>query len=369
MKILFLCGSLEPGRDGVGDYTRRLAGELMRLGHSVSVIALKDREVKTVENTCQKMEEQNIPVIRIPYMFPNTHRYSIVNKHITCYDWDWISWQFVIYGYHKRGLPFDLPKQIKKIKSKARWNIMFHEIWTGIYREAPFRFRIYGILQKYIIRQILSIIKPNIITTQSAVYQQMLENLTTEKIYRLALFGNIPVIEYNRTEYKQNKSTVKIIVFGSIYPVENFMEFCDWITEEKSSTSKNIELYFVGKNGQELGKWIDIMEKHNIPFKILGEQNEETISHIMSESSAGLGTTPYPLIEKSGSVAAMLEHDLPVICLSKKWTPRKHILFDIEIPVVIWSNNLKINKIINMPPYRKNSLKNIASEFINLLKL
>lgn len=27
MTILFLCGSLEPGRDGVGDYTRRLAGD------------------------------------------------------------------------------------------------------------------------------------------------------------------------------------------------------------------------------------------------------------------------------------------------------------------------------------------------------
>jgi hypothetical protein len=24
IKILFICGSLEPGKDGVGDYTRRL---------------------------------------------------------------------------------------------------------------------------------------------------------------------------------------------------------------------------------------------------------------------------------------------------------------------------------------------------------
>ena len=37
MKIAFLCGSLEPWRDGVGDYTRRLAGDLQACGHQVLV--------------------------------------------------------------------------------------------------------------------------------------------------------------------------------------------------------------------------------------------------------------------------------------------------------------------------------------------
>jgi Trk K+ transport system NAD-binding subunit len=46
MKIAFICGSLEPGRDGVGDYTRRLAGELVKQQHEVLVIAFNDRQIK-----------------------------------------------------------------------------------------------------------------------------------------------------------------------------------------------------------------------------------------------------------------------------------------------------------------------------------
>ena len=43
MKLLFLCSSLEPGRDGVGDYTRRLAGECLRQGHEVRLLSLNDK--------------------------------------------------------------------------------------------------------------------------------------------------------------------------------------------------------------------------------------------------------------------------------------------------------------------------------------
>ena len=44
MKILFFCGSAEPGKDGVGDYTRRLCGELLRIGHETQILSLFDRE-------------------------------------------------------------------------------------------------------------------------------------------------------------------------------------------------------------------------------------------------------------------------------------------------------------------------------------
>lgn len=43
MKFLFICGSLEPGKNGVGDYTRRLAGECIRMGHDAMILALDER--------------------------------------------------------------------------------------------------------------------------------------------------------------------------------------------------------------------------------------------------------------------------------------------------------------------------------------
>jgi hypothetical protein len=43
MKLLFITGCLEPGKDGVGDYTRELATECARRGHAVFLISLNQQ--------------------------------------------------------------------------------------------------------------------------------------------------------------------------------------------------------------------------------------------------------------------------------------------------------------------------------------
>ena len=48
MNILFICGSAEPGKDGVGDYTRRLCGELLRTGHRTRILALCDNHASFI---------------------------------------------------------------------------------------------------------------------------------------------------------------------------------------------------------------------------------------------------------------------------------------------------------------------------------
>jgi hypothetical protein len=45
MKVLFICGSAQPQRCGVGDYSRRLAGELIRQGHKASIVSLMDADI------------------------------------------------------------------------------------------------------------------------------------------------------------------------------------------------------------------------------------------------------------------------------------------------------------------------------------
>ena len=46
MVILFLTGCLQPGKDGVGDYTRLLARECIRQGQACCLIALDDPYVR-----------------------------------------------------------------------------------------------------------------------------------------------------------------------------------------------------------------------------------------------------------------------------------------------------------------------------------
>ena len=54
MKIIFLCNSLEQGCDGVGDYTRLLACELISKGHTASAIALNDKFTSVKLESIQK---------------------------------------------------------------------------------------------------------------------------------------------------------------------------------------------------------------------------------------------------------------------------------------------------------------------------
>jgi hypothetical protein len=53
---------------------------------------------------------------------------------------------------------------------------------------------------------------------------------------------------------------------------------------------------------------------------VLGLQSSETVSKVLADASHGISTTPIELADKSGSIAAMREHGLPVICLSNPWS-------------------------------------------------
>ena len=69
MRIAFLCGSLEPGRDGVGDYTRGLAEELQRQGHEVIIIALRDRFITQPVVSDGETSDDSIKILRLPSEF------------------------------------------------------------------------------------------------------------------------------------------------------------------------------------------------------------------------------------------------------------------------------------------------------------
>ncbi|MEM9143625.1 MAG: hypothetical protein AAGA86_11600, partial [Bacteroidota bacterium] len=69
--------------------------------------------------------------------------------------------------------------------------------------------------------------------------------------------------------------------------------------------------------------WVDGFKSEGLGVKDLGILPEDRISEELYKSSLGITTTPMAQIEKSGTVAAMLEHQLPVICVARQWTPKR----------------------------------------------
>ena len=362
MKILFICGSLENGRDGVGDYTRRLAGEIIRQGHSASIIALNDKHISVIEQTEQESDGTKISVLRLPSILSNKEKHRKAENFIKEFNPEWLSLQFVPYSFNKRGLPFGLAKQLKKLGKGRKWHIMFHELGGWHCKNSNIKIIIKGIVQQYILQHLVKELRPIIHTNiKWRVSRLKLWNIDAKL---LPLFGNIPV-KYEKS--LKNNSDIIFIVFGSIFSGGNIIGFSQWLANLDSIENKKVIVWFVGKNGNELDFWVKNIQNKNIEYKIFGMQDEDTISKLMSESDVGISTTPYYFAEKSGSVAAMIEHDLPVICVGREMIPRKIDLTSYTNNVLEWQPDLQLKDILNQK-IKTYDLHKVTDLFINDLK-
>ena len=62
---------------------------------------------------------------------------------------------------------------------------------------------------------------------------------------------------------------------------------------------------------------------HNLSISVNNQMTKDEISIELQTSSIGVSTTPYDIIGKSGTTAAMLEHGLPIICFDDGDTPKE----------------------------------------------
>ncbi len=181
LKIIFLCSSLEPGKDGVGDYTRKLAGALIYSGNPTAIIALNDKYLKTGHlKELQEDDRNSIEVLR----FSNNSMDSYSH-----YAYQWLrnlytlkllirtrsALQYVPYGFDKKGLPFSLPKMLQQLPGGFKWHLMFHETWAGISKGVLFRHKVYGYFQKRIATGLIQALQPKKITTTNVLYQLVLK--------------------------------------------------------------------------------------------------------------------------------------------------------------------------------------------------
>lgn len=321
MKIIFICGSLEPGRDGVGDYIRRLSNSMIRNGHEVAVLAINDRYRQTPFKGIQFSEEVALPVFRLPSNYSLSVCTRIAAGWINEIDPDLLSLQFVPFAFHTKGLPLFLTRALVKIAGNRKWHIMFHELWVGMDKESPQKHLLLGIIQQKLIRTMIKSLRPVLVHTQTRLYQQQLDKLGVTA-HLLPLFSNIPVAFAATSEEKRSEDEVSMVLFGSIHPGAPVTELAKEAAWYAKRNKKRVCLILLGNCGEEKHKWIRSWESEGLPVKDIGECSEETISEVLSQSSAGISTTVTDLVEKSGSVAAMLAHGLPVLNVSRTWSPR-----------------------------------------------
>ena len=336
MNILFICGSAEPSKDGVGDYTRQLCGELLRAGQEVQILSLCDHQVTCFTFEYQEVGGVKVQINRIPKLTSNNQRFIWSQEVLNNVQPDWISLQFVPYSFNPKGLPFWLPSFLMKLKGNHKWHIMFHELWLGIDLESSFKNKCIGKLQQLIIKKLVNKIHPNFINTQNQLYQLHLKSYDIVADI-LPICSNIPL-----TAVKKNVNIfTQFVLFGTIHPGAPFKDFIEELVTKTNEHSKPIKFVFIGKNGIELFDYTTILENHAISYDVLGIQSEKEISQVLVDSDYGISTTPYFQTEKSGVYAAYREHHINTISVSREWTPSKG---QYVIPNIIKyeKNNLKL---------------------------
>jgi hypothetical protein len=305
----------------------------------------------------QEQEGVNIKVLRLGANESDTDRFFYAKKWIDKLNPEWLSLQYVPYSFHKKGFPWRLGKQLARLGTGKKWHIMFHELWVGMDTKASYKHRIYEILQKHIIKKTIDVLGPKMIHTQACLYREQLNKLGY-KAELLPLFGNIPIFDQQE---ELNEGLINIAVFGEIHSGAELKKMVKELPK-----NKEYKFYFIGSNGSEQVNWIDILKENSIDFTKYGWLENKEVSRALSKCQWGISTTPYYLTEKSGSAAAMLEHNLIVFCIARKWEPRNiKSKFFFNESVVKWESNLDIEKIMkNRRHTEEYNIETISKKFI-----
>ena len=367
MKLIFICGCMEPGKDGVGDYTRRLSGELIREGHLVSIIALNDKRVKDIKVGFQLENQTPIDVMRLPAKLDAKIRFREAEEYITGKDPEWISLQFVPYSFHMKGLPFSMPNYLYRFSKKYNWHLMIHEPWVDTIGPLFSLKKLTGILQRRILKNIVKKINPTVIQTSNLFYMEILKaNGISSSILNLP--GNIPICRGKNLNIGRELRDLGIEntkrgdwwitgTFGRMRKNIDYVSFFNDLLERSGMHGKKLAFFSIGEagiNGQEIFDHLEKTFNGKLLLYQFGSRKPEEISAFFQILDFGVASVPIHLLGKSGAYSSMREHNVKVLIPMEKNYKKKK------------TKSYSYNQILSMKD-QQFSAKKIAKNFISVL--
>lgn len=318
---------MPPIVDGVGDYTYNLAHEFAQHEHKVIVVCSNCSKTKI-----ETKEFTILPIITKWNKKAGQQIVAIIKK----YNINVVSLQYVPHGFHPKGLPFGLIALLHEInKANVKKMTFFHEVcidyWGWNIKRTLFS---YGI--KYIARKIIE--NSDYIATSIEHYAKRIQKFKKgTNISTIHIASNIPKHNYTKEYLEQLKRKVApqgefIIVFFGTRDIDNQVEA---IRELVNEGYKIIAL--------SLGNTFFLKKDYKIPTYKTGLLNINDISKyfqiadclcLPENQESGCSF-------KSGSLAAGLQHALPI--LTNKGYMTESIL--INHNNIIFTNNQNINNI------------------------
>lgn len=380
MKILFITGCIEEGRDGIGDNTLILASYCNHLGHNSIIIGLHDSYVENFVEEEKINQGGMIKKIRFSSLSPWKDRYLKVENIVQQFKPDFISFQYCGYSYHHKGVPINIGKNIKRISGSVPIQIMFHELWAGSDLNSGWKNQLWGAIQQLHVKAMIKKLNPFLINVSTLINKSFLLHKKIDS-KRISILSNIPIIETpnfqlvideikNQTSIDGDNFAEKYLTFGFFGTIylslnEDILLPC---LLKNTQTDKKIIIISAGKMGSGKAKWQEMKIKYpQIYFVELGARSADEISEFLQFIDFGITSTSPYFLNKSSSHMAMEEHGLsvfvsedkgkyPSFC-DKSIAENKHL-------IIVSSVDDKINfyNLIKAIPFSRS--KSIAEELV-----
>lgn len=373
MSLVIICGSLEPGADGVGDYSRLLAASCCNLGVPTHLLALNDPSVNAPESQHQQSGGLQLNVLRLPAGLSWDRRLTLADQQLQSWDCEAISLQFVPYAFEAGGLPTPLPAVIEALmhpmasgQARRPLHLMFHELWIGLTRTSSLRSRLIGRWQRRLIQRLYQGCSPCLVHTSNDAYRLCLSRIGIPAI-RLPLFSNIPVVPAAPELRRPDRYTA--CVFGRIPPEWDPEPVVEALVSEAKRRHCRPFLRSLGRSHRS-DDWLGAVRRR-WPILNVDQQGpvacEDRLAQLIQSSDLGLATTPWPLVEKSGAVAAFLAMELPVVVSRNDWQLRRR-WGNGRTPALTPHSNLfplsYLGRSLNFPQYEPTTPQQVAARVL-----
>jgi glycosyltransferase involved in cell wall biosynthesis len=311
--VAFLCGGLQPGVDGVGDFSRSLAREVRALGRNASLVAWRDEHVCGFRRVAEGVQQE------LRFGADYEAERTLGNPDVRL-----VSLQFVPFSFDPKGLPSRAAAELLRFAPGARWHVMVHEPWSDGGRGGRLRRWAVQSLQRFSTRLMLRRLRPLRVHTSNARYAELLKGIGFDADI-LRIFGAIPLVGRRDSEVFRSlmpdvdgkddpRPVLRLGVFGTLHPEWNPERKLEDLKWAASLAGRRLELVGVGGWGVA-GEtvWNRLEMVLGVKGVHLGRRAGEVVSDVLSNLDLALTSTPWEIVEKSSAVAAMLEHGVPVV--------------------------------------------------------
>lgn len=328
MKIAFFCSCLEPGKDGVGDYMRQLAAECARQsGGNNLLVSLNDGDLPPSEATEERQE--GLRTLRLGAGRSWSGRAEEVAPVLKEFSPDAVSFHYIPFGFHPRGLAHGWPGPLHKLFQAWPIHLMFHELWLGSYLGAPWKERLLGEIQKLEMRHLVRKWRPRAIHTSNPAYVSLLREAGIPAT-RLRMYGAIPkvpeedVSKWFAEEMEASGITFDPaqrddywfgLFFGTLHanwPHEPLFGILEKAAAKRKKKVVILSLGFL-RSGDLLWSRLQHAYRDRFQFARLGQKPSEDVARLFASVDFGLTSSPGNILGKSSAAAAMMDHELPVL--------------------------------------------------------